>query len=270
MLIFAIDDEPKMLRLLHKALTEALPDAEIMDFPLGTAAVKAIEEQRILPDVIFSDIQMPGLDGLALAVRIKQLSPYTRIIFVTGYDEYAVEAYRLHASGYIMKPVDADRVLEEINHIDPPSSQPSDRLVIQCFGYFEVFWKGKPLQFGRRQSKELLAFLVDRVGASCTSEEAIAALWEHTDPEDMKNAKQRIRNLINDLKTSLGSIGMGDVLIRQGSRLAIRKELLDCDYFRMLDGDMTAVNEFRGQYMEQYSWAELTRGDLVFRNTKGA
>ena len=58
---------------------------------------------------------------------------------------------------------------------------------------------------------------------------------------------------------------MENVLIRERRQLAIRRELLDCDYYRMLEGDMSAVNSFRGEYMEQYSWAEITKGSLYFR-----
>ena len=82
--------------------------------------------------------------------------------------------------------------------------------------------------------------------------------------EGLKKAKQNVRNLVNDMRNTLNAIGMGDVVIRRGSSLAIRPELLDCDYLRMIQGDMAAVNSFRGEYMEQYSWAELTKGSLEF------
>ena len=71
--------------------------------------------------------------------------------------------------------------------------------------------------------------------------------------------------LINDLKKTLQSIGMERVLIREHRELAIRKDLIDCDYYRMLEGDMDAVNSYRGEYMMEYSWAEITNADLRFR-----
>ena len=262
MRVFAIDDEPKMLRLLHDAIAQAAPEAEITDFLLGTDAVFYIAETGIRPDAVFSDIQMPGLTGLELAVRLKQIAPDTKLVFVTGFD-YAIDAYRLHVGGYIVKPVEARRVREELDNLFPNAPSAQNRLRVQCFGSFEVFWDGRPLWFARKQTKELLAYLVDRRGASCTAEEIIAALWE--DAEELHTAKQRVRNLVNDLKTVLKSIGMSETLIRQGSSLAIRPEKLDCDYYRMLAGDMAAVNAFRGEYMEQYSWAEITKGGLSFR-----
>ena len=233
-----------------------------MDFPLGTMAVEALQTQGLCPDVVFTDIQMPELDGIALAVRIKQESPQTKIVFVTGYSEYALDALRLHASGYILKPLREERIREEIEYAFPPMKQAEERLYIQCFGKFEVFWKGSPLMFGCRKSKELLAFLVDRCGESCTAEELAAVLWE--DETDMTMLKHRIRDLISDLRKTLREIGMEDILVRRSGQAAILRDRVDCDYYRMLDGDMQATNAFHGEYMIQYSWAELTTGRLSF------
>ncbi len=263
MLVFAIDDEPKMLRLLHHAIEEAEPNAEIMDFPRGAKALSAIEEQDLHPDVVFSDIQMPGIDGLELAVRLRTLAPETKVVFVTGYDNYALEAYRLHASGYVMKPVEAARIKEELSHITPQKEENPAKLKVQCFGRFEVFWKGEPLTFGRKQTKELFAFLIDQEGKICTSEEISTALWE--EEPNLHLTKTRIRQLINDMKKTLSGIGMEQAIIRRSGQLAIRKDVVDCDYYRMLEGDMDAVNSYYGEYMTQYSWAELTEGRLYFR-----
>ena len=266
MLLFAIDDEPKMLRLLHAAMQEAAPDARIMDFPLGVEALAAIEEQGLRPDAVFSDIQMPGLDGLTLAARLKRLVPETKLVFVTGFSAYAVDAFRLHVGGYVLKPVTARRVREELDHLLVPAAPEPDKLRVQCFGRFEVFWHGEPLKFERRQTKELLAFLIDKEGASCTVEEVAAAMWE--DEGDLHAAKGRIRQMISDLKKTLSAIGLDDALIRYSGQAAIRRERVDCDYYKMLEGDMAAVNAFRGEYMTQYSWAELTAGRLYFRKTE--
>lgn len=268
MLIFAIEDEPKMCRLLQKTIQEAAPQADVLAFPDGLRAIEAIETQGLEPAVIFSDIIMPELDGLELAVRLKTAAPDARLVFVTGYTEYALKAFQLHASGYILKPPEPERIREELKELEKQplslSRQPvPDRLQVRCFGHFEVFWKGKPLAFGRQQTKELLAFLIDRCGSSCSSEEIIAGLWE--DVQDLKAAKHRLRNLKGDLRKTLADIGMEDLLLRRRNQLAIVTELLDCDYYRMLDGDMEAVNAFRGEYMAQYSWAELTKGNLFFR-----
>ena len=91
MLIYAIDDEINMLYLLHEAIAEAAPGAQIVDFRSGTAALSQMRQTGAQPDAVFSDIRMPGLSGLELAVKLKGQSPETKLIFVTGYD-YALDA----------------------------------------------------------------------------------------------------------------------------------------------------------------------------------
>ncbi len=102
-----------------------------------------------------------------------------------------------------------------------------------------------------------VADLIDRCG------EIALALWEGE--IDSTAAKNRIRVLLNDLRTALRAIGMEDVLIRQRRQLAIDRSNVDCDYYRMLDGDISMINAYRGEYMKQYSWAELTTAKLHFR-----
>lgn len=261
MLIYAIDDEPNMLYLLHESIVEAMPEAKIRDFTLGSEAVKRLEEGGERPDAVFSDIRMPGLSGMELASRLKRAAPKTKLVFVTGYD-YAADAYQLHVDGYIFKPAEAERIREELEHLFPEGLGESERLRVRCFGNFEVFWRGQPLAFGRKPTRELFAYLVDRQGALCSSDEIIAAIWE--DAGDLKNARHRIRNYASDLKSSLKSIGMRDALVTQGQLVAVRMDRLDCDYFRALAGDASAREAFRGEYMEQYSWAEKTKASLHF------
>jgi two-component SAPR family response regulator len=262
MLIFVIDDEKPLLHDAQVAIETAAPGAELRLFDRGAEALAAIETEGVVPDIVFSDIEMPGISGLELAVKLKTVAPETRVVFVTGYSQYAVDAFQLRVQGYVMKPLTPEQVRVELSFLPAPPAQEPEKLRVQCFGSFEVFWHGEPLRFGRRQTKELLAFLIDRKGALCTAEEIIAALWG--EEGELRNEKHRVRNFVSDLKATFKGIGMDDALIRQGSRVAIRPERFDCDYYRMLSGDMAAVNAFRGEYMSNYSWAELTAGKLYF------
>ena len=263
MLIFVIDDEQPLLNSARRIIGEAAPDAEIVTFNDALDAINHIIEKGQKPDVVFSDIEMPGINGLELAVRLKSLSPDTRVVFVTGYLNYAVDAFKVHAQGYIMKPLSVEDVVDELAAIPPKEVIKQDKLFVRCFGHFEVFWHGEPLIFQRKKTKEMLAFLVDREGATCTAYEIAGSLWEER--MDAKKAGQNVRNLISDLKNTLTQIGMEDVLIRDRQQVAIRRDLIDCDYYNMLAGDMAWVNAYKGEYMMDYSWAELTAGKLYFR-----
>ena len=263
MLIFAIDDEQATLAELHEAIARARPEAEILDFRRASDALAAIRQEERQPDVVFSDIQMPGMDGLSLAVRIRSEAPQAKVVFVTGYEQYAAEAYRRRVHGYLMKPVDAAMVREELDALGLPlRAEEPDKLVVRCFGWFDVFWHNEPLIFSRSQTKELFAYLIDREGAACTAGEIITALWE--DAEAVKNPKAYLRVLIQDLRSSLAEIGMEGLLIRKHGQLALRTDMVDCDYYRLKKGDPSALNAWHDEYMKQYSWAEFTLGMLQF------
>lgn len=283
MRIFVLDDEPIALRVSKKIVQEVMPDSQITGFGNADQVFTYIDETGMKPDVVFSDIEMPGMSGLEFAVHLKKKCPNAVIIFVTAYSQYALEAFRLHVHGYILKPLTADRVREELEHaLEERNSQQQEQedfspesdlkqrqrsiqehLKIQCFGDFEVYWKNMPLMFGRRQTKELLAFLVDRRGEACTPEEIAQALWKDN-VDDPAGLSAQVRILLKDLNRVLDTIGREDIIISRGGKIAIRKDAIDCDYYRMLAGDMDAVNDYQGEYMDQYSWAEITDGKLEF------
>ena len=87
-------------------------------------------------------------------------------------------------------------------------------------------------------------------------------LWEDLDA--VKDPKAYLRALTLDLRATLASIGMEDVLIRSRGQWAVRTEKLDCDYYRLKNGDPAAINAYNGEYMKQYSWAEMTLAALTF------
>lgn len=266
MRIFLIDDEASARSSMERAVREVCPDAELFVFSRGQTALDAIINDSLRPDVVFSDIQMPGLSGLGLAIKLRSVCPTAKIIFVTGYSEYAVDAYQLHAHGYVMKPLKPERVCEELAHLEQitPLAAKPETLTVRCFGYFEVFWQGRPLHFSRKQTKELFAYLISREGAVCTHGEISTALWE--DEGDMQVTGNRIRSLLYDLRKTLADVGMEDVLIRHRASIAVDRARIDCDFYRMQNGDIDAINSFTGEFMVQYSWAEMTAGMLVFHS----
>ena len=228
-------------------------------FKQGDEALAFAKENSV--DVAFLDINMRGMGGLALAEKICSVCPDCKIVFCTGYEEYAIPAFKLHASGYLMKPVSAKDVQVEIDNIKG-IRQKEKPLTVKCFGNFEVYAKGEKLTFKRSKTKELFAFLIDRNGAGVTVAEIGVALWE--DDEDKMNPNY-IHQLFRDLRQSLEAVGVEDIFERKNYFYSIKPEKLDCDYYSYLK---TGKPEFRGEYMSQYSWAEETCGMLWENKTK--
>ena len=256
MIAIAVDDERPMLQALAEAV-EASPDIrQLHTFSSCSSALEWLETNAA--NVAFLDISMRGMGGLALAEKISQLQPFCKIIFCTGYEQYALDAIQLRCSGYLVKPITAQAVQKELDHIklQPMSGK---KLTVKCFGTFEIYAKGEKLTFKRSKTKELFAFLVDRNGAGVTVAEIGVALWEND--EEQKN-QNYIHQLFRDLRQSLEAVGVEGIFERNNYFYSLNPEKLDCDYYSYLK---TGKPEFRGEYMSQYSWAEETCGLLVER-----
>ena len=177
MLYLAVDDENLQLNKLVDTLKAADPRCEVLSFNNPLVALEAVKQVKI--DVAFLDIEMGGMNGVELGKRLKQLNPNINIIFVTGYDQYAIDAYSMHASGYLTKPVSVERIKAELSNLryPMPGGNDANRLKAQCFGQFEVFFNNKPIKFARSKTKEMLAYLIDKRGAMVSVKELSQALF---------------------------------------------------------------------------------------------
>ena len=254
MIAITVDDERPMLAALTAAVSTSPDISSVTEFATCSAALEWAENNPV--DVAFLDISMRGMGGLKLAEKIVELHPDCRIIFCTGYPQYALDAIQLHVSGYLLKPITVEEVQKELDYIKGRKAK-EKLLSVQCFGSFQVMAQGKPLNFKRSKSKELLAVLIDRKGAGVTAKEICAVMWPE-DGNDSKNINY-LYQLFSDLRHALELAGAADILLQNGYAYAVDVERIDCDYYSYLH---TGRPEFHGEYMLQYSWAEDTAGFL--------
>lgn len=255
----AVDDEPLVLHALSRAV-KASPDiTSVAEFGSCNAALEWVKNNPI--DVAFLDIDMRGMGGLVLAQKIMEIYPDCKIVFCTGYEKYAVAAIKLRVSGYLMKPISAQDVQEEIDHIKGVHSKEKP-VTIKCFGNFEVYVHGKKMTFKRTKTKELLAYLIDRNGAAVTGREISARLWPDKDNEE--KCRNYLRQLFMDLRHTMESAGVESLVLQSNYSYSLDVEKIDCDYYTYLKYGRP---EFYGEYMMQYSWAEETCG-LLWRERR--
>lgn len=110
-----VDDEVPALSELGYLMEQDGRLDEVVCVASATDALKALESSAF--DVIFSDISMPGLDGIALARVIAQFAVRPQIVFVTAHESYAVEAFEVQATDYLMKPVRQQRLAQAIDRV---------------------------------------------------------------------------------------------------------------------------------------------------------
>jgi len=177
-----VDDEAPARRRLRAALGQVPGITCVTESATGREALEAI--RRDAPDLAFLDIEMPDLDGLALAAMLRGQAT-TAVVFVTAHEQYAVGAFALQALDYLLKPLDEDRVAEAVRragaYLDlarrggPP---PVDR-----FGEISVDYRthrvsrgGRPVEL-RPKEYELLVALLKRGGAIASREDLLHEIW---------------------------------------------------------------------------------------------
>ena len=258
MIVIAVDDERLALENLVESIRLAAPHATIHPFRYPEDALDFAKDNYA--DVAFLDVEMVGMNGVALAERLKLYHPDINIVFSTGYGHYRDAAFDLHASGYLTKPITPEKVKKELDNLRRPV-QNRKRVRIRAFGNFEVYLDGIPISFRYSKTKEMLAYLVDRKGALCTNGEIVATLFE-----DDNSHEAYLRSMRKDLSDALEAAGCGGILSLQRGRIGIVPELVDCDYFSWCNGIRSPGNLYHGEYMTQYSWGEYTNAMLLNQN----
>lgn len=258
--VIAVDDEIYALKNLEDKLRLVLSESDKIEaFSYPEDAIAYNKKEKV--DIAFLDIEMYGISGIGLARELKLSNPEVNIVFVTAYSEYALDAIKERASGYLLKPVhesDIIRELDELRNPIPPIV--SEKPWIQTFGYFEVFMDGTPIHFRRSKSKELLAYLVDRRGASISGNDIAAVLWEN--PMKSRELNKYVSTCVTDLMKDLREAGAEKIISRNRGKIAINMNEVECDYYNFLKGNPRAINSFNNEYMSNYSWAEFTLGGI--------
>ena len=149
-------------------------------------------------------------------------------------------------------------VLREIERLQFPILTANKRIPVTTFGKFETYIDGIPVVSKYNKTRELFAYLVDKNGTLSSTREIMSALWD----DGRKAHISYFKNLRADMMEVLKKNGLGDVVVRQRGRLGIIPDMMDCDYFDMLAGDLKAIAKYNGEYMSQYAWAEMRVGVL--------
>ncbi len=157
-------------------------------------------------------------------------------------------------------------VVDEIETEEQNNGHNNPVVFIRTFGYFDVFVGDKPIAFRSKKAKELLALLVDRRGGYVTSDEAIGFLWE--DEPVNKVTLARYRKVALRLRNTLEEYGISDVIENVDGKRRIVMECVQCDLYRYLFGEKEYLNLFNGSYLNNYSWAETTLGELISNQEK--
>lgn len=261
MRVIVVDDEELALQQFRME-AETLPGVVIAgSFMQPEEALEYIEEHTV--EAAFLDIEMPGMNGIELAEKMRKISPKLVIIFITGYEQYTLDAFRVKADYYMLKPYDRKDIMEIMERARLLSKRQRKRVFFQTFGRFDLFVDGQAVHFSNVKAKELLALCVDRQGGSVTLSEAVDKLWEDRAYDD--RVKNLYRKAVMYLRQLLKEHGVEEVFKSNRGACNIDPSKADCDYYQLLEGEPEAMRLWKvaDSYMEEYSWAEETYAGLV-------
>jgi two-component SAPR family response regulator len=186
-----IDDEKPAIEVLKLLLEKTGQICVVGSF---MSAVQALSEvQNLKPDVAFLDIEMPEMSGLELAEKIIEAGNDIEIVFVTAYDKYALEAFRVNAIDYILKPISSDNILQTITRLKKirPSLAspqiPTDKGRIYSFGRLAVYGAGckQAVKWRTSKAEELFAFMLQNLNNEVSKWKIMQVLWPECETEKL-------------------------------------------------------------------------------------
>lgn len=283
-----VDDELLPLNHLQKILTAEFPEIDL----LGTFQNPLIAKDVILqekPDLVFLDIEMPGISGLELGEIIQENLPNTEIIFVTAFAQYAIQAFELYAIDYIQKPISIDRLRTTIARLQARIKQAASEEKIEegqkagltLFNAIQVKYHNdlaEPIKWRTKKVQQLFAYLVHHRGKFVSSDILVELLWEDL---ELDNANNQLYTGVYHVRKTLKEYRLDDIKITRstsnsGYQLDLGETDLDIDFWENrinqapeLKADSVAYYEetlrlYQEDYLSQYEypWAEQERKRL--------
>lgn len=153
-----VDDEPLAVERMQILCAGQEGVALVGTANDGASALRLVE--ALSPDLILLDISMPGLDGMAVARAIQGRTPRPAVIFCTAFDSYAVAAFDVSATDYLLKPVSPERLAKAVARAHESAALPPARLQAEASNWLEEIWAPH-----RSEMVRVLASRIDRIEA---------------------------------------------------------------------------------------------------------
>ncbi|WP_249901178.1 response regulator [Paenibacillus sp. PK3_47] len=204
-----VDDEWPALDQMRGLLQQCDSISAIHAYDNPREALQAAAGLK--PDILFLDIQMPELSGLAFAEKLLPLSPGTDIVFVTAYRNYAVEAFDLSAVDYLLKPVVPSRLHQTWNKLmskrtlSGPSGQPGSEVQFQFLGGYQLTGPQGTIKWSTHKAEELFAYLwIHRQGSVSVILSEVFPQWNY------EKGKQYLHTTVYQIRKTLKKADLGD------------------------------------------------------------
>ena len=256
--VIYVDDEKLQLTNFRLTVEGMVMIDSLETFGEGEAALAWVGEHPV--DLAFLDIEMRGMNGIELARRLKKIDENIQIVFVTAYEQYALQAYGVDAIGYLLKPYLGEDIEKHLKRAGRFQKMPKAEIQICTMPELSVSVNGKPVIIGRNKQEELLALLIDRGESGLLKKDALENLWNGYCSDSI------YWTTMSRLKKILDEAGASDLILTRGQTKYINTQVVDCDLYQMLKGDKEAISAYRGAYLGerflQFPWVQERKKQL--------
>lgn len=224
-----VDDEELSIKRLKKILIECSGIHICSTFSNSLEAYEYIKENKV--DVAFLDISMPDIDGMTFSDMLHDIDSDIDVVFITGYDEYAVKAFELNALDYLLKPVTSERLQKTLDKIKKKRryGQASSGIKVSFFNGFKICTtgdEGREIKLRSPKTEELFAFIVYK--RTTSREEIVDTLWEGF---DFDKALKNINSNMYYIRKALSIYGLEDCIKTGKKEIGIETSRITCDLF---------------------------------------
>ncbi|WP_187274302.1 response regulator [Paenibacillus sp. N3.4] len=282
MRVILIDDEKLALIQLKSMLMEQAEVEAVETFLEPKQAIRMVNQ--IQPDVAFLDIHMPEITGLELAELLQKACPNLDIVFVTAYDEYALQAFELNAVDYVMKPIKRERLQATVQRLAKrreyinPVNMIHNAVFVRCLQTFNISLSDEKMgsvKWRTAKAQEVFAYLIHHRGQLVRKSVLHELLWPNFDEKKatthLYTTIYQIRQCLKKEGLEIPILSMEDAYMIEANAVSVDADEWERNMTRLSPIDMDNLFEhqrvldaYRGDYLgdHDYLWAENERQRL--------
>lgn len=212
--------------------------------------------EKIDVDIIFFDIEMCEMDRMNFASKVNKINKNIKIIFVTTFSKYAVDAFEVSMMDYRIKPVSVRKeklykTLKKISAKDKSHSNNKWDIKVNCFGKFAVEGKdGVLAKWRTKKAEEFFALLIDHRGKAVSRDRVMYILW---DKFDVSKAAVNLHTTVYNVKKALLNVGAKNILVCSEGSYKIDESKINCDVWKLLDN----INKTKAENLSDESFDKM-------------
>lgn len=246
-----LDDEILAIERMERLLEN---DGRVQVVGKFQDAFKAIDYcMRSDIDIIFTDIEMPTLNGITFGKMLQENSPNSLLVYMTAHSQYTLEAFENNAVGYLLKPIIPEkltRLLDILLNIKSASYDKSDHLVVKTLGNSSFKRGDRILTFRTKKAEELFCYLLHQQGKWTTADGILDALWPE---KDLKITKKQLHTTVYYCRKALQSVGMENLIEYQLGKYRLNIEKIEWDYQLLY----SKINEYLDKPISKDEYLEI-------------